>query len=87
MRKIQIKRRWTNALFLSLPLFGLFMGTPARAAAPAADVDAVVARAAAAYMADPHAVGLSVGVVQVGLVHMPGDRLMCTTWRGKTGYF
>jgi CubicO group peptidase (beta-lactamase class C family) len=42
------------------------MVAPVRAAAPAADVDAVVAKAAAAFMVDPHAVGLSVGVVQNG---------------------
>lgn len=63
-----MKRRWTTALFL-LPLLGPLMATPARAAAPAADVDAAVAKAAAAFMADPHAVGLSVGVVQDGGSH------------------
>jgi hypothetical protein len=57
MKKIQMTRRWTTAVFLSLPLLGLFMVAPVRAAAPAADVDAVVARTAAAFMVDPHAVG------------------------------
>jgi CubicO group peptidase (beta-lactamase class C family) len=45
------------------------MGAPAQAAAPAADVDAMVARAGAGFMADPHAVGISIGVVEGGRTH------------------
>ena len=66
MRNLAMNRRGATALFLSLPLLGLLMGAPARAATRAADVDTVVRRAAAEFMSDPHAVGLSVGVVQKG---------------------
>jgi serine-type D-Ala-D-Ala carboxypeptidase/endopeptidase len=69
MRKM--KRGRTANIFVSLSLFGLLTGAPARAAAPAGDanVNAVVAHAAAEFMDDPHAVGLSVGVVQGGRSH------------------
>jgi CubicO group peptidase (beta-lactamase class C family) len=64
-----MNRRRAAAIFLSLPLLGALVGTPALAATPASDADAVVAKAAAAFMADPHAVGLSVGVIQGGRSH------------------
>jgi serine-type D-Ala-D-Ala carboxypeptidase/endopeptidase len=68
MGKIYKNPRRAVAL-LCLPAFVLSMGGTASAAAPAADVDAVVAKAGAAFMADPHAVGLSVGVIEGGRAH------------------
>lgn len=66
MQDIDIKRRRTAALLLSLPMPGWFASPEARAAVATADIDGAVATAAAAFMADPRAVGLSVGVIQEG---------------------
>lgn len=68
MRDIQAKRRSAVATLLTLPLLGLFTGQQARAAS-VVDVDKAVAGAAAAFMADARAVGLSVGVIQGGKSH------------------
>jgi D-alanyl-D-alanine-carboxypeptidase/D-alanyl-D-alanine-endopeptidase len=67
MPMTQEKRRRTAALLLSLPLFGSFRR--ARAVTPVAGVGEAVAGAAAGFMADPRAVGLSVGVIQAGRTH------------------
>jgi CubicO group peptidase (beta-lactamase class C family) len=68
MQDIDVKRRRTTALLLSLTLPGLLAAPQARAGVPAG-VDAAIVRAAAAFMADPRAVGLSVGVIQPGRQH------------------
>jgi serine-type D-Ala-D-Ala carboxypeptidase/endopeptidase len=68
MKKIHINRRRALAL-LWLPALVLSMGGPASAAAPSVDLDALVAKAGAAFMADPHAVGLSIGVIEGGRSH------------------
>lgn len=65
METISEKRRRTGAWLLSLPLLGV--GARARAAASGADV--AVAGPAAAFMADPGAVGLSVGILHAGGTH------------------
>lgn len=69
MRDIQLKRRGANALLLSLPLLGLFAGRQAWAAAHALALDDAVAGTTTAFMADPRAVGLSVGVIWQGRSH------------------
>jgi CubicO group peptidase (beta-lactamase class C family) len=53
-------------LLLSLPLLGPFTASPVRAIGRAVDVDEAVAKAAASFMGDLRAVGLSVGVIQSG---------------------
>ena len=59
------RRRRATALLLALPLVGIFRG--ARAADAVADaIAAAVSSAAAGFMADPRAVGLSVGVIRAG---------------------
>lgn len=65
------RRRRTTALLLALPLAGVFRG------AQAADA---VADAAAGFMADPRAVGLSVGVIRAGAV---STRHLGTTGAGR----
>jgi D-alanyl-D-alanine-carboxypeptidase/D-alanyl-D-alanine-endopeptidase len=74
MHEILIQRRRAAQLLLALPLAGLWAAPRARAAADAvADVAAnaavAVNAAAAVFMADPRAVGLSVGVIEAGNLH------------------
>lgn len=79
------KARRIALLKLSLPLAGLIMASAAWSAVP----DAVVAKAAAEFMAAPEAAGLSVGVIQAGksyryhfgtvskeLTQLPDDRTL-----------
>lgn len=68
MQEIQKNRRNTTALLLSLPLLGPFTAAPVRAMGSTVDVDKAVVSAADAFMGDPRAVGLSVGVIQAGKV-------------------
>jgi D-alanyl-D-alanine-carboxypeptidase/D-alanyl-D-alanine-endopeptidase len=67
--EIQRKRRRLHALLLSTPLCGWSALRPVGAARPANEVDNAVAAPAAAFMADPRAVGLSVGVVHADKDH------------------
>jgi D-alanyl-D-alanine-carboxypeptidase/D-alanyl-D-alanine-endopeptidase len=64
---------YLRAVVLSLPIVALFMGGAAPAlaakAAPEVEIDAVVARVGAEFMADPHAVGISIGVLEDGRTH------------------
>ena len=69
MKQIQEKRRRSAALLLALPLLGAFTGARARTTGRAVDVGQAVAGPAAAFMADPRAVGLSVGVLHGGSSH------------------
>jgi CubicO group peptidase (beta-lactamase class C family) len=72
------QRRRATALLLGLPLLGMFRGARAADA-----VAAAVADAAAGFMADPRAVGLSVGVIRAGTAStrhygrpLPDDRTL-----------
>ncbi len=58
-----------NEMRRALPVVGMFMMNLVWAADAPANVDAVVAKAAKAYMAVPQAVGLSIGVVHAGKAH------------------
>jgi CubicO group peptidase (beta-lactamase class C family) len=61
MQATSEKRRHTTALLLALPLLGVFRGAQAADA-----IASAIANAAAGFMADPGAVGLSVGVIRAG---------------------
>jgi D-alanyl-D-alanine-carboxypeptidase/D-alanyl-D-alanine-endopeptidase len=64
------KKTWRAALLrLSFPLAGLFACNFAWASDAGANPDAAVAKAAAEFMAAPHAVGLSIGVIHAGRAH------------------
>lgn len=72
------RRRRATALLLALPLLGVFQGAQAADAMAAA-----IADAAAGFMADPRAVGLSVGVIGAGTAStrhyghpLPDDRTL-----------
>jgi hypothetical protein len=66
MGNIRVNRPRTAALLLSLPLLGVCKVDCGPGGSPAVDVDGTVARAAAVFMAGPHAVSLSIGVRQAG---------------------
>lgn len=62
-----LTRRRATACLLSLPLLGLVKATSARTVMDS--VDTAVAMAVPSFMADPRAVGLSVGVFHAGASH------------------
>ncbi|MFK3737796.1 serine hydrolase domain-containing protein [Massilia sp. TN1-12] len=66
MGPVDAGRRRAVASLLSLPLLGVGGGVHARAVR-AERVDAAIAAPAAAFMADPRAVGLSIGVLHGGM--------------------
>jgi len=69
MAEIQMNKRRSAGWLLSLPLLGLASAPRAHGARPQAQVAAVVAAAAAVFMADARAVGLSVGLIEGGVAH------------------
>lgn len=60
-------RRRVAILRVALPLLGACLANGARAADAGSQADAVVAKAATEFMAAPHAVGLSIGLIQAGM--------------------
>jgi D-alanyl-D-alanine-carboxypeptidase/D-alanyl-D-alanine-endopeptidase len=66
MEEIDADRRRSAALLLSLPLWAVPARAQRRDSDTAARVDEAIAAPAAAFMAEPRAVGLSVGVIHGG---------------------